>query len=94
MSFAIRATVDGCGTHPPGWHPGWPPSTSQAGLPAAHSATQLEPGDELCPSPHPPRPWTQSLGQADYQVLNALGVSQGSAASNPAAERGIIIIGG
>jgi hypothetical protein len=34
------------------------------------------------------------LGQADYQVLNALGVSQGSAASNPAAERGIIIIGG
>jgi hypothetical protein len=85
MSFAIRAAVDGCGTHPPGWHPNWPPSTSNVEL-ATHSATTaLEPGDDLCPKPHP-RPWSESLGQADYRVLNALGVSGDSAASNPAAQ--------
>ena len=94
MSFAIRAAIDGCGTHPPGWHPGWPPNTGNVELQAAHSAaTKLEPGDELCPPPHP-WPWIQSLGQPDYQVLNALGVSSGSAAANPAAERGILIVGG
>ena len=95
MSFALRAAIDGCGTHPPGWHPGWPPSTSHAELQATHSAaTHLEPGDDVCPPPHPPWPWTQFVGQADYQVLNALGASKGSASGNPAGERGIIIIGG
>jgi hypothetical protein len=94
MFTAIKTFVDGCGTHPPGWHPGWPPSASGAELQATHPATtQFEPGDELCPRPHP-RPWAESFGQADYQVLNALGVSGASAASNPASERGIIIIGG
>jgi hypothetical protein len=93
MSFEIRAAVDGCGTHQPGWHPGWPPSGVHGGLQAAHPATtRLEPGDKLCPPPHP-WPWTQPLGQVDHQVLSALGVSHGSAA-NPGAERGIIIIGG
>jgi hypothetical protein len=79
--------------HPPGSLPGWPPSLGHAALQAAHSAaTQLDPGDELCPPPHPP--WAQTLGPVDYQVLNALGLSHGPAAGNPAAERGIIIVGG
>ena len=100
----------GCGTHPPGWHPPWPPQPhAEMSLQSAINPQPLPPRDDamslsgatrldgddtpLCPPPRP-HPWLDSVAPANFQVLNALGVSGSQTPAQSLQDAGIIIVGG